>query len=770
MTSPRFHRSSSLRICPKGATPYSPGLPHSCGYPGKTEQTHFEPHRGFARGLRVDSIELRYVLLLTIFGLSFASSISIAQTGVKPDDGRSDLDTPGLDIQAIAGWDGFVDLSAPVPISFLITNDSEQPLEGVLTLTDSIEKRQIDLGEVFISAHSKRRFSSIQSLRNWPQCIATLRRGGRIYWRRELPIFTGKTFSDAHNYVLFLNDKGRRLQFPSDDEDDESNSSPSIYHPKPGRGRSVQSLTGSSWQMPQHFGALTVLQAIVIPESFDPAALNDAQWEAIAKWVCLGGSLFIHESSETVLSKLKKALPVTLEPPRSIEEMTIHRCGSGSVRIYSGKLAGSDDSVTLRPLAIALSKLSRYNSQSAIDSTIPIYKTKNSEWNRILVFSLFGCYTLLSGAGSLLLFRLSRRSISIYAGTVVAAACVASGVLGGILRSSDGDLWWTSMTQGFPSGIIQLANVEVQSAGGRNSLVTVQGAHVDLQLTESDVFRGNRYYGYYGTGNVRGIYPPFSVQLNQLTGEDNASQIRVPITPWGRRELIASGFDSKVRGLEIDLKYVPQDSASSSAPVENSMATPNPMTPGVPNPIQGRFTVTIKNNLPFDIKDSHLIIGRWNSLANNPANIQGMPIQMSNQQRIQSKRVTIDQDFNPLEVQSTYRIGNLPPTQVRTTEASNTRDFVWNQWNSSGIWSGSHSLPQTAYKGATSAWIVGEISRSPILSIDESRSDFQSLQSRHLFLQEIPIEDLPAEWVRIHQTAIDREVDSVLKSLSSQEK
>src|SRR5262249_23942911 len=36
---------------------------------------------------------------------------------------QEDVDSPGLVIEAIAGWDGTVDKNAPIPVSFLIRND-----------------------------------------------------------------------------------------------------------------------------------------------------------------------------------------------------------------------------------------------------------------------------------------------------------------------------------------------------------------------------------------------------------------------------------------------------------------------------------------------------------------------------------------------------------------------------------------------------------------------------------------------------------------------
>ena len=62
------------------------------------------------------------------------SVVAIAQ-GPGRDADKPKPDFPGLDIQVEAGWDGRVEVNAPVPISFLLSNQSEQVLEGQLILT-----------------------------------------------------------------------------------------------------------------------------------------------------------------------------------------------------------------------------------------------------------------------------------------------------------------------------------------------------------------------------------------------------------------------------------------------------------------------------------------------------------------------------------------------------------------------------------------------------------------------------------------------------------
>ena len=56
---------------------------------------------------------------------------------------------------------------------------------------------------------------------------------------------------------------------------------------------------------------------------------------------------------------------------------------------------------------------------------------------------------------------------------------------------------------------------------------------------------------------------------------------------------------------------------------------------------------------------------------------------------------------------------------------------------------GGISLPTVDRPGAASAWIVALIEDSPIMRIDEGRSEFVPQADLHLYVQEILPEDMP---------------------------
>ena len=160
---------------------------------------------------------------------------------------------------------------------------------------------------------------------------------------------------------------------------------------------------------------------------------------------------------------------------------------------------------------------------------------------------------------ALLLFRLSQRRIGAYTVIVVVGASVLSGLLGGLLRFSKGDLRWITVTQAGAGGVVQVGKIDVQSAGGRNTQVAINGEHADLQF----IGRARRYYSW---NRRQMVYSPFTWQPNLAMSEDDTYQINVPMTPWGRRQLHATAFKRELRRLDFELEFEPTQSLSCQNP------------------------------------------------------------------------------------------------------------------------------------------------------------------------------------------------------------
>lgn len=700
---------------------------------------------------------VRNLLLITVMNLVGMSS-SLAQSN-DPDEGRKP-DYPGLDIQAVVGWDGRVEVNAPVPISFLISNQSSEVLEGQFVLSDPESEREINLGDVFVGPGSTRRFSSVLDLSDWNDCIAEYTDGSQVFWTRQLPLMTGKDFSEEVNYLLFVDDGGRALQLPMVKDSGEAQSESTgtsqaasveskndRYSSRLGFGRDVLPVSVKSWQIPQHPGPLTVAQAMLLSDSAKFDMLNDAQWDAIGRWICLGGTIFIHESSKEVLERLRKAAPLRTQPAVLLGEHQVHRCGAGSIREYSGALFSADDSGTVQGLLRASSRLSRYSILSVPDELPREYVgSSNANYTRMMVLAVFSIYTLFSGVVTLLLFRSNRRTVVTYSVSVVLIACLAAGVLGTALRNSRGDLHWQSVLLGSPGGIVQAATIEVQSAGGRTTRVAVRGKNSDLQLLRNSPFDRNNYYaryGMYSSSENKGAtgYKAITVQPNLLKDDVDAFQIHVPLTPWGVRQNIAAAYAPDSQGVHLDLKFRSDGQASG--------ATTTSYGDSWVYTVPGQWIIAATNKLPFDLRECRLLV--TTSVPQVSANNNSTVYALS------ASNVQFDTGRGEIMME------DLPAAATKSASGSNTALTV----TAANSWYRNRTTiePEPAFPGASELWFIARVFESPLLTINDESSDFEHLDGVHYYMQPVPQEEIPQEWHDACQQALEQQLSAAQEQL-----
>ena len=381
-----------------------------------------------------------------------------------------------------------------------------------------------------------------------------------------------------------------------------------------------------------------------------------------------------------------------------------------------------------------------------LESTYLTYwESRNSEINRMWVVTVFVVYTLLSSS-AILLFRLSRRNITIFTSVVVGLTCVAAVVLGGVLRTSRGDLRWVTITSAGSGGLLQLGKIDVQSAGGRNTQMTVNGRDADLQLSESDDIRTDYYYGYYYQPRItKPHFPSFTWQASQLEDQADAYQVNVPINPWGRRRLYATAYQPLERGVDIEVTY----SLPETLPPEQAAQL------GATYGLNGTFRVKATSHLPFDLENCRLIIARTQVSSDVQATTYSTPFPGANPSPqnvdIQMEQVNSLGDFGRLSPSIPVTVESAPGTHM-TTETLGAQ---------MGQNTGEAVFPKVAHDGATSVWIVAQISKSPILSIDQQRSDFESLQEQHWYVQEVLPEQVPQEWRDLTERLLKEQLAAV---------
>ena len=681
--------------------------------------------------------ERRRLVLAAAFALALTSPAS-AQFGPP----AGEVDSPGLTVEATAGWDGTVDQATPVPVSLLLKNETDRIVEGRLALSDPMNGYQVDLGEVFVSPHSTRRVTSIQNLGDWFECFATLSDGERTLWRLELALSTGNDFAANVNFALLMDDGGRQLQFPGAISDTAAVAATDAVV-APESGRPVKCLTVKSWQVPNHFGPLAVAQAIVFPEEADADALNRVQWRAAAEWTSQGGTVFVHRDSQEIVDRLMRFAPTDDGPATPSGEFLVRRVGLGAVYEYSHDLFSSDGSEVRRRIGETVAKLPKQQINSLI-GTADVHRRRGgqADVNRILIVVFFGSYMLLSGAVTMLLFRLNRQRIAAYTVVVVAGACVLSALLGGHLRFSPGDLRWISVTQAGTGGVVQVARIEVQSAGGRSTRVAVTGERPDLQYAG----RVRRYRPWHQAPKG---FPPFTWQPSLAKAAEDAYQINVPMTPWGRRRLHATGFRRGLQPMDFALNFEP------SRPPAGS----RPDGPATLESTAGQFTLKLVNRLPHAVSEGWLIVGT--SQPGPSPGSSGQVVAMNSLQgQSASPLPATPGTTGPTDV---YHMERLQPlaagAALQMTFASNFR-LMRDDWEMVRSWTeGSLTPPRLSRIGTASAWIIARLETSPILSIDTERSDFVLLDELHLFVQELPPEDMPDGFTS-HRAADPKDADS----------
>lgn len=638
----------------------------------------------------------------------------------------ADVDTPTLVVEATAGWEGTVDRMMPVPVSFLLSNFSNTVIEGRLVLRDPWNGTEADLGEIYLSEGATRSFSSVQGPEDWSSCLAEFRSGNRVLWRRELPLTTGLEFDTSKNFALVINDSSRKPSFPELPAEVERRvlSSQEIAAES---GRPVQYLQAKSWQIPVHHAPLTAVQAMIFPEDTPLQDINQGQWRAIAEWVCMGGAVFAHEDSNDVIQQLTNSTPLSAEPILQQKHFAVRRMGLGSIHQYTGQLFRDDGAATRQQIADTIARLSRNHITTLVASGhTTSYRRDQGRAvrNRFLVVGFFCLYTLFSGLVVLAMFRQPRRRIAAYTIGIVVVASVAAGSLGGMLRMSSGDVNVFSVTQAGAGGVVQMAKLTAESAGGRNTKMAITGNRPDLQFTG----RVQQYH--YRWSPASPGFPAFTWQPNLVRDLENTYQINVPMTPWGRRQLYATGFDPQLRPMDITIEFQP-----------NPLAVELPKTE-IAIPV-GTIEVTIVNHLPFRVSDCTLVLGFA-----RPAPSEEASVQETNSYQVDRFGNLIQQSQAgspvPFEFYHTLPIANLEAgAEYRHSSAASFRLYQNDRSRISTWYAGQMTLPAVSREGNLEARLVGRIDTSQSLNVDETRSDFVPRDELHVFVQEVPPEDLP---------------------------
>lgn len=679
-------------------------------------------------------------------------------------------DFPGLDIQGVIGFDRMIERSAPVPVAFFVTNNSEKMLEGELILRDSESDRNISLGSVAVGPGGKKRISTVQAFDGWEDVEAEYTDGFTTFWKRRTFLENERSISHLDSVLLVVDAGGRRIALPDQKPKEESQGivdDVSRYVPEIGQGNRVIALSIRDWQVPIHPGPLTTIRALAFSETTRVESLGDAQWEAVGRWISFGGHVFVPESAPAILEKLKVVCPLAVQPANPRDGMSAHSAGLGTIFVYAGELFATGETSAALVVAKQTSKLSGIGlfkllgeRQLGFPSEGKSYQTRN--W----VILVFGVYTLIVGAVTLMLFRMSRSRLKAFVVSVVGTACFAAAALGVMLRTSLGDATVITVTQLAESGAIQAAKIEVQSAGGRNFDLGIHGSNPDLQLSEtSDRYRSRSYnyspmYGYsdyYGNQDTSSFAPPFSIMSNLSDRKTEAFQIRVPVQPWGQRTCVATSCLPSLTGLKVNLKYTivvhgtPLESKSMDEIEEMVRAS------GIPAEmvLDGIWSIDVQNNTGLEIDAVTVALSK--SMVNGVINGRNSNFDLTDLKK---------SDFELVQIVKESRVAILKPVPAEGTDKT-VKNFQaspaeWSERNSNQFYaynSPDYQSPTVAPRGATYAWVMASVRQSPGITIDEANSDFRPSSAKsHIVCLYLPEEQLPESWRAAHTWLLQKQI------------
>lgn len=657
--------------------------------------------------------------------------------GAADADEFPDVDWPSVAIETAAGWEGSVVTSAPVPISFLLRNDSEQQIEGHIVLSSPEDNQTIPLETMTLSPHVPRRFATLANLSDWSECYASLVVEGRVMWRRCLYINGSAVETEDARIVLTVHPAGRSLRLADfqnlDDASGEDDSNADVIVNSAHSGRLID-LKAKPWQLPNHTSPLCALHAIVLADNWEDSELNRVQYRVLAEWICQGGQLFLSNQSSKIRQQLVDSSTFVLEPPSNVGRFTQYQLGLGAIYEYPAPLFGDSGKELRQELAQVITALPRCLTNEMIATchersmaSWPQHIRKRSESNVLLMLGLCLTYGLLSGIVVLGMFRRSSKTIWAYTVTIVALASVAAGSLGHYVRTCPGDLNWATLTCVGHGGSVQFGTICMYSSGGQQSQVTVRGNRVDLQE-----------YGPLSLHRLR--YLPASTadfvwQPNRLVGQEDVYQLNASLLPFGTRLMRTTAVVPDGNRMEFKLDYVPNaDATSSTRPT-------------------GTLKVTLDNRLATDLADCWLVIaGTAHSYVERVPmkgiELEGVQMRQAGAfmpQGVGLGQVNVDDRFVMWHNLGAIRAGSTYSDKIDAAFSGayvNTNFYERNPSVSPTVDTPIRglALPFSLMDG--SAAILGQLRGSPEIKIDTEQTDFVPTEGIHYFFQSIAPEDM----------------------------
>lgn len=645
---------------------------------------------------------LRFLLVCSSI-LMLSLPTGFAQTTVTAARG----DYPGLDIQAELGWDGFIDARTPTPISFLITNNSQDVLEGTLVLREPNTFRTLVLENLTAGPGSSRQFGSIVHLTDWEQCEASWEGPRGVLWTRPVSLIGLRQYAPDKAALLYVEEGGRSLKFSTPTGMPvTSGTLPGDFVPLGGLGQQVTPISIPPWQLPVHPGPLTVLRGLVLADTLKPESLNDSQWNALGHWLCMGGLVFVSQNSEKLSDRLLKSCPLRPDgPPSDAPRLLI---GSGCLYRLPGPQGTADEQLLQQVAEIVSLEPGRVLPDVCRSLEQEDWSAPASEVTLVRVMSVLLIYAALSSL-TLLMFRSTRRWILIWTTGVVTLASLGAIAAGISVRMSRGDMLWTVISEPGAGGVVETAVLKLNSAGGSSFRTAVTGQMPDVQINHAEPDRRYNYYNYRGAGEAQlRTWPAFSLTPNLTPDKPGLCTVSVPISPWGERHLRAIDFRSVQSPLQLQLDYQPEEYAG---------------------PLQGQWKVQVTGN------------SSW-----LPENLT-LKMEIRHLRREGNGATVLEQLSSTLAIpfQSSPDAPEWTAVLPETTVSWLPQQI--DMWVRTG---GQAELAP----GMALLWLEGTLTDAPQLQVDQSATEFEEVAAgKHKFIYQVPQSLIPAAWLNLLRAA-----------------
>lgn len=189
-------------------------------------------------------------------------------------------------------------------------------------------------------------------------------------------------------------------------------------------------------------------------------------------------------------------------------------------------------------------------------------------------------------------------------------------------------------------------------------------------------------------------------------------------------------FQHEPKRLDVELSFRPSDPSAADNP--HAMPT-------------GTLALKIDNQLPFDIYECRLLVGITRALTqaelDSLSNLSKLPNNAYQNPQLNSidgmKDVYLSQGLSAIV--SGKSLDNEFGANFQQNNMNwGNQHYYYRSWNQPF-----EINPRIERMGAVGAWIIGKIATSPVISIDEERSDFVPIAGEHFFIQELLPEEMP---------------------------